>query len=78
MNDYLTKLTFEEPVDYRENNMERYYPVKDIHGKNRETYAKYAHIRNEKMTFIGRCGLYVYIDMHQAINMALQLARKID
>ncbi|CAI8323318.1 MAG: UDP-galactopyranose mutase [Gammaproteobacteria bacterium] len=78
VNDYLTKLTFEEPVDYRDNNMERYYPVKDIHGKNRETYAKYAGIRNEKVTFIGRCGLYVYIDMHQAINMALQFASKID
>ena len=28
------------------------------------------------MTFIGRCGMYVYIDMHQAINSALVTANK--
>jgi len=28
------------------------------------------------MTFIGRCGKYVYIDMHQAISSALTIAKK--
>lgn len=31
---------------------------------------------SEKMQFIGRCGQYVYIDMHQAVNSALQIADK--
>ena len=75
-NDFFTKLTFEEPVDYKENNFERYYPVKDMKGMNRERYEQYKAIENEKVTFMGRCGLYVYIDMHQAINMALQLSTK--
>jgi len=28
------------------------------------------------MTFIGRCGMYVYVDMHQAISSALATARR--
>lgn len=66
-----TSLTYEEPCDYVDNNYERYYPVKDIDGKNKELYEKYKAIRNDKMEFIGRCGMYVYIDMHQAINSSL-------
>lgn len=69
-----TILTFEKPCDYRDNFMERYYPVKDVDGKNRETYEKYKSIENPKVTFIGRCGQYVYIDMHQAVNSALRIA----
>lgn len=70
----LTKLTFEEPCDYKDNNFERYYPVKDINGKNREIYEKYKSIKKEKITFIGRCGQYVYIDMDQAVSGALSLS----
>lgn len=65
-----TTLTFEIPCDYKENNFERYYPVKDIHGENRRRYEKYRKIMNHKVTFIGRCGLYVYVDMHQAVSSA--------
>jgi len=76
-NDYTTVLTYEEPCDYKDNNYERYYPVKDLEGKNRETYKKYKERVNEdKMTFIGRCGMYVYVDMHQAISSALATARR--
>jgi UDP-galactopyranose mutase len=41
-------------------------------------YKKYAakQADNPNMTFIGRCGMYVYIDMHQAINSSLQTAKK--
>ena len=28
------------------------------------------------MTFIGRCGQYVYVDMHQAINSSMVTAEK--
>lgn len=68
--------TYEEPCDYKENNNERYYPVKDILGENRDKFRKYHSINNDKVTFIGRCGLYVYINMDQAINSALATAKK--
>lgn len=71
-----TTLTYEEPCDYRENDMERYYPVKDVDGKNRETYEKYKEMTSHKMQFIGRCGQYVYVDMHQAVNSSIQIAEK--
>ena len=73
-NIYTTSLTWEEPCCYLENNEERYYPVKDIKGNNRTTYKKYDQIENKKVTFIGRCGLYVYLDMHQAISSSMAIA----
>lgn len=75
-NEKWTLLTSEYPCDYKENNMERYYPVKDVNGENRKIYDKYAKIKNKKVTFVGRCGLYSYLDMHQAVNIALQTAEK--
>ncbi len=76
-NDYTTVLTYEEPCDYKDNNYERYYPVKDIEGTNKKTYKKYKERVNEdKMTFIGRCGMYVYVDMHQAISSALATSKR--
>lgn len=76
-NEYTTVLTYEEPCDYKDNDYERYYPVKDVEGINRETYKKYKErVNEENMTFIGRCGMYVYVDMHQAISSALATARK--
>lgn len=69
-----TTLTYEEPCDYKQNNMERFYPVKDINGHNRELYKKYAEISNLKMSFIGRLGMYSYLDMHQCINAALSIS----
>ena len=77
-NGYST-LTFETPCDYRDNNLERFYPVKDADGKFREIYSKYAKLAEDKcpnVTFIGRLGLYAYLDMHQAISTALSTARK--
>ena len=66
--------TLEEPCDYKENNRERYYPVKDVAGLNRITYNKYKAIHNGKVTFIGRCGLYTYLDMDMAISSALSIS----
>jgi UDP-galactopyranose mutase len=71
-NDHYTTITVEEPCDYKENNMERYYPINDDINKDR--YDRYKSIDNPKVTFIGRCGQYVYIDMHQAVNSALRIA----
>jgi len=69
-------LTYEEPCDYKENDNERFYPVKDINGQNRERYKKYTEIENTKTTFVGRCGQYVYLDMDQAVSSALATAKK--
>jgi UDP-galactopyranose mutase len=75
-NPAFTTLTFEEPCDYRDNHHERFYPVKDVAGVNREVYKRYAAIPAPKMTFIGRCGLYAYLDMHQAVSSSLATARR--
>ena len=74
-NDYVTALTYEEPCDYKFNDYERYYPVKDVDGENRKKYHEYKNLIKSNMTFIGRCGMYVYIDMHQAIGSALYTAK---
>lgn len=71
-----TTLTYEEPCDYKDNNYKRFYPVKDVNGDNRNLYNRYKSIPNSKVTFIGRCGMYVYIDMDQAINSALSTVEK--
>ena len=77
-NKYMTTLTFEEPCDYLENNLERYYPVKDASGNNKKLYQKYQNLQSKNMTFIGRCGLYAYLDMHQAINSSLAIAKRFE
>jgi UDP-galactopyranose mutase len=76
VNEQMTTLTYETPCDYTENNLERYYPVKDVSGLNRELYNKYKNIENPKLTFIGRLGMYAYLDMDQCINSALITAKK--
>jgi UDP-galactopyranose mutase len=68
--------TLEEPCDYRDNNNQRFYPVRDSLGANRQIYSQYRAITNTKTQFIGRCGLYVYIDMDMAVSMALATVEK--
>jgi len=75
-NPHYTTLTYEQPCDYKDNNMERYYPIKDLDGKNRKLYQKYKDMTPNNMKFIGRCGQYVYIDMHQAIASSLSTVKK--
>jgi UDP-galactopyranose mutase len=69
-------ITREEPCDYTENNHERYYPVKTSDGRYQTVYEQYKALTGEgrNMTFIGRCGTYQYLDMHQVINQSLMLA----
>lgn len=71
-----TLITTEEPMDYRDNDMERYYPVKDMGGENAKRYRQYANIENDKVTFIGRCGLYTYLDMDNAVASAMKIFEK--
>lgn len=68
--------TLEEPCNYKDNNNERYYPINDIHNINRTLYNQYKSIPNQKTIFIGRCGLYTYIDMDQAVASALSIVKK--
>lgn len=77
-NDLATSLMIEKPCDYKSNNMERYYPVKDLDGKNREIYRLYDQEANklDNMKFIGRCGTYQYLDMHIVIAQSLKTARE--
>jgi UDP-galactopyranose mutase len=79
-NPYATTLTFEEPCDYRDNSMERYYPVKTSLEvcPNRELYKKYRDMADAlpNVTFIGRCGMYAYQDMHAVISTSMAIVRK--
>ena len=69
-----TSLTIEEPCSDSENNFERYYPVKDLQGVNAAIYKKYKNLSPENVTFIGRCGQYIYINMDQAVSAAISVS----
>lgn len=71
-----SSLTVEEPCADYENDFERYYPVKDVHGVNKALYSDYKKMTPANMTFIGRCGQYVYLNMDQAVSAALSVAEK--
>jgi UDP-galactopyranose mutase len=74
----LRSVTKEEPCDYRDNDYERYYPVKTADGRYQAIYEKYKErARSEHhMEFIGRCGTYQYLDMDQVINQSLAGVRR--
>ncbi len=71
-------MTQEEPCDYRENDFERYYPVKTADGRWQDLYRRYRMLSKAvpNMAFIGRCGTYQYLDMDQVINQSLAAARR--
>jgi len=66
-------VTQEEPCDYMDNDLERYYPVKTSDGRYDAVYRRYKTRAEalDNITFIGRCGTYQYLDMHQVINQSL-------
>lgn len=70
--------TREEPCDYRDNDLERYYPVKTADGRYNALYEKYKALAASEpnMAFIGRCGTYQYLDMDQVINQSLMHVEK--
>lgn len=63
--------TKEIPCNYEDNNYERYYPVKTHDDKFGKIYKKYNNLPKDKLEFIGRCGTYQYLDMHQVINQSM-------
>lgn len=73
---YKSIFTYEIPCDYRQNNKERYYPVKTVDGEPQRVYKQYRELASklENLTFIGRCGQYIYYDMHQVVANSLSLA----
>ena len=66
-------LTREEPCDYRDNNYQRFYPVKTADGRYNALYERYRALARQQpnIAFIGRCGTYQYLDMDQVINQSL-------
>jgi len=70
-NPHYTSITVEEPCDPAEVNGEKYYPV--LTPANKLLHKNYKAIPNDRVTFIGRCGNYVYLDMHQAISSAMAI-----
>ncbi len=75
VNEYETALTWEEPCDYKDNDMQRFYPVKDLSGENDALYEKYKARIPADMIFIGRLGLYQYLDMHQVVTKTLNIVQ---
>jgi UDP-galactopyranose mutase len=71
-------LTREEPCDFRDNAFERYYPVKTSDGRYDALYRRYLEraAAQPEITFIGRCGTYQYLDMHQVINQSMVSAAR--
>jgi UDP-galactopyranose mutase len=70
-------VTLEEPCADRDNDMERYYPVKTSDGRHEALYERYLALAGaeRRLQFIGRCGTYRYLDMDQVINQSLQGVR---
>jgi UDP-galactopyranose mutase len=71
-------VTREEPCDYKDNGLERYYPVKTADGRFGRLYEAYRGLaaREARLAFIGRCGTYQYLDMDQVINQSLVSAER--
>lgn len=76
--DHHTLVTYETPVHNRSDL--KYYPVKDSEGENSRKFNEYKklsqHPVHDKVTFIGRAGNYVYINIDQAVNMGVQCVKK--
>ena len=72
----LKTITYEKPCSIDENPGEYYYPVQTMHSK--RIFGSYEKLsKNEKsITFIGRTGLFKYIDMIPAVEIHIQLAKK--
>jgi UDP-galactopyranose mutase len=71
-------MTYETPCSYEDNGFERYYPVKTVDGWPQARYRQYAERAKglDHVTFIGRCGQYIYYDMHQVVANSLMLAEQ--
>lgn len=72
------KITFERPTKFIPSTNERYYPVKTTDGEPQRRFKLYQSLSKDesRLTFIGRCGQYIYYDMHQVVANSLKLARQ--
>ena len=69
-------ITYEIPCDPKENNNKKFYPVRNKKSLALyEKYKKILEINNLPITFIGRIGLFKYIDMVPAVGMHLKIAK---
>jgi UDP-galactopyranose mutase len=70
-------ITYEYPVKYVPNKTEPYYPVND--SENNLKYLNYKELSDfqSKYIFGGRLAQYKYYDMHQVIESALNLVKKL-
>jgi len=70
-------ISYESPCSYEDNNNERYYPVKTVDDAPQKRYKQYEQLsqQNKKGTFIGRCGQYRYLDMHQVVANSRIIAK---
>jgi UDP-galactopyranose mutase len=75
--DSVTRTT-EEPCDDCANDYERYYPVKTADGHHQAVYQQYARLSATErgVMFLGRCGTYQYLDMHQVVSQTLSAVRR--
>ena len=69
-------ITYEKPCSIDDNRGEYYYPV---HTKNsKDILSSYENLskKEQSITFIGRTGLFKYIDMIPAVEIHMRIARK--
>ena len=68
----VTYITYEYPLEYKNNN-EPYYPIND--DKNQVLLSKYQELakNSNNIIFGGRLAEYKYYDMHQVVNNALNI-----
>lgn len=64
----VTYITEEYPSAWKRGDIP-YYPVNT--SRNQELYKRYKDIPNEKVTFCGRLGSFIYADMDDTVEMAL-------
>jgi len=66
--------TSEEPCSIHDNPGEYYYPVQTKDSRNQLSQYQREAEKLERVTFIGRTGLFRYIDMLPAVTLHLDLA----
>lgn len=74
LGDQTTIVSFDVPVRYSDH-PEPYYPIRD--ERNMALYTQYAAIETSGVTFGGRLGAYSYIDLDQAVAMAMNKVKEI-
>ena len=67
-------ITYEIPCSIKENQGEFYYPVQTKESKRIYELYRNLSIRNKKITFCGRTGLFKYLDMVPAVQIHMRMA----